>query len=152
MKTNNEIIDSIEDTFRKSGVALNDDQQAILTGCLFIWLEKAREDGRDPRIKELKSMGEFITPSEANEYCRLHGIEGFDRKANLFTIAGALRDARKDQDKITRNACAEENIKALMNLKKYTHDSSGNYVQSSTDERFIEYSDACQAITNTKAI
>lgn len=59
------------------------------------------------RIKELTAMGEFKTFGEAKEYCRLHGLDASHIGNNAFQIAGALMDARKDQDKITRHACAE---------------------------------------------
>lgn len=104
MKTNNEIIDSIESTFRKSGCALTNVQQAVLVGCIFIWLEKVREEKDNTRVKELTSMGEFKTAGEAMEYCRLHGAEISAVDGNLFQIAGAIMSARNDQDKIAWSA------------------------------------------------
>ncbi len=69
--------------------------------------KEIRADERENRIKELNSIGEFKTDSEAQEYCRLHGLDIHTTRGNLYRIAGALMDARKDQDKITRNACDE---------------------------------------------
>jgi len=69
--------------------------------------KKIRADERETRIKELNSMGEFKTDDEAKEYCRLHGLDIHTTIGNVFRIAGALMDARKDQDKVTRHACAE---------------------------------------------
>jgi len=59
--------------------------------------------------KEIESRGEFLTAEEAREYCKLHGLDIED--GSLFKIAGALRDARRDQEKITRRACAEQMAK-----------------------------------------
>lgn len=56
-----------------------------------------RKDERENRIKKLSSMGEFKTDAEAKEYCRLHGLDFHTTIGNVFRIAGALKDARKDE-------------------------------------------------------
>ncbi len=95
---------------------------------------------QETRIKELTNMGEFKTADEAKEYCKIHGVEGFGRESNLFMIAGAIMDARKDQDKITRR-------RILTSLYKVQKDHSFD-----KDGILIPFSEAFQAIMNTKAI
>lgn len=72
-----------------------------------------RAEKQETRIKELTSMGEFKTMGEASEYCRLHGIDSTKVQLAVFTIAGALMDARKDQDKITRHTCADSVLSVI---------------------------------------
>ncbi len=75
--------------------------------------KEIRDDERENRIKELTSIGEFKTDDEAQEYCRFHGLDIHATRGNVFRIAGALMDARKDQDRMTRIDCklpdAEDN-------------------------------------------
>ncbi len=97
--------------------------------------KEIRADERNTRIKELDSIGEFKTDAEAQEYCRLHGLDIHTTIGNLFRIAGALMDARKDKDKITRQACAE----ILNNCERMW---SGEYRVDS----WIDLDDAHQAI------
>lgn len=66
-----------------------------------------RAEKQETRIKELTSIGEFKTSDEANEYCKLHGVDGWSTATGPFQIAGALMDARKDQGKVIRHECAE---------------------------------------------
>jgi hypothetical protein len=61
----------------------------------------------EKQIEKLTKIGEFKTFGEAKLYCRLHGLDDSHVGNNAFQIAGALMDARKDQDKITRHACAD---------------------------------------------
>jgi hypothetical protein len=58
--------------------------------------------------EEIEKEGEFITFSEAKGYCLLHGL---DLKISnpVFQIAGALRDARKNE----RQKVAEDLKSAL---------------------------------------
>ncbi len=63
--------------------------------------KEIRADERENRINKLTSIGEFKTEDEAQEYCRLHGLDIHTTRGNLYRIAGALMDARKDeQEKI----------------------------------------------------
>jgi hypothetical protein len=49
--------------------------------------------------EEIEKKGEFITLGEAKEYCRLNGLDCLKPTMPIFQIAGAIRDARKDERK-----------------------------------------------------
>ena len=50
----------------------------------------------DTHTKKLDSLGEFKTVGEATEYCRMCGVEISAINPQLFQIAGALMDQRKN--------------------------------------------------------
>jgi hypothetical protein len=105
--------------------------------------KEIRADERENRIKELNSMGEFKTDDEAKEYCRLHGLDIHTTIGNVFRIAGALMDARKWQDRVTRHACAEAA------LEIGTHAIDGTQFDTGVREALKSVN---QAIINVKTI
>ena len=115
------------------------DQDKRLIKLLDNWEKEIRADERKTRIKELNSMGEFKTGVEAKEYCRLHGLDESATLNNVYLIAGSLMDARKDQDRITRESCLEE-IRKLTTFHPF-----GTIVA-------VKINEVIQVIMNTKTI
>ncbi len=119
------------------------DDQKRLRNILKLFESDIRVDERETRIKRLNSIGESKSDEDAYEYCRIHGLDIHTTIGNLFRIAGALMDARKDQDKITRHACAE----AIKYIPEYE---SPNKL--SLHSGLIIKDNAHQAIMNVNAI
>ncbi len=94
MKTPAELMSKIDSIAMHNGNGYNND---ILKEILQFESD-IRAEKQETRIKELTSMGEFKTFGEAREYCKLHGLSDSHTGNNAFQIAGALMDARKDQD------------------------------------------------------
>jgi hypothetical protein len=106
-------------------------------------MEAEKMKTAEERIKELTAMGEFKTFGEAREYCKLHGLDESHYGNNAFQIAGALMDARKDQEKIIRYACADS-VSELEYITVVDEDGINDFALSN--------SGVMNAIMNTKAI
>lgn len=90
-------------------------------------------------------MREFKTYGEASSYLDINGFSEFQGPMNTFELATAVSkfaDAiRKDQDKITRHACAE----IISDMDAY--ESIEYHIGGAVDRN-----DAHRLIMNTKAI
>ncbi len=106
MKTKDEVLYAVEDFTEFLSYDKDSDRKRFLN-ILSKFEKEIRADQAKTRIKELTSVGEYKTAGEAREYCRLHGLDMFSRDANVFQIAGALMDARKDQERITTEFSAK---------------------------------------------
>jgi len=107
MKTAEELINWIHYHYEQD---LGYKEYSLLSKTIKEFESDIRAEKQETRIKELTSMGEFKTMGQASEYCRLHGIDSSKVQLAVFTISGALMDARKDQDKICRHAHAEKSM------------------------------------------
>jgi hypothetical protein len=66
MKNTNEMISSIQETFKKGGCELTEIQSAVLAGCLFIWFDAVRGDEQEKTL-DLILMKTVVAK---NEYIR----------------------------------------------------------------------------------
>jgi hypothetical protein len=74
-----------------------------------------KEDEEMSRQSEIEQQGEFISSDDAQEYCMIHGIDASLCAKNPYQIAGAIRDARRDERERVKLA-------AINLIKQYIED------------------------------
>ena len=72
--------------------------------------------------------------------------EGYSGDSHFKEVVKSMEDAAEEFRIEICKEKEEEIAKNLISLKKYTHDSCGNFVQSSSDERFGNYEDVNKAV------